>query len=209
MGSTGRDRYAIELTRKSSWELQPPAAAAGMQGYSVIGFIKAHGQSTLFLIALGAIIGLLETGIDSGIAGFGEAIKIILERTSKDVYIVQLVVFVAFVLLLTAAAATLTKLVDPKAAGSGIPEMKYILSSDVHKEPRRLLHFSTLVVKVFGLIMMVGSGLPIGREGPFVHMAGIVANLLLRLPFFHESNLSGGVKRQLFAAACAGKQATS
>ena len=32
-----------------------------------------------------------------------------------------------------------------------------------------LLRFTTLVAKVFGVTMVVSTGLPLGREGPMVH----------------------------------------
>jgi hypothetical protein len=35
-----------------------------------------------------------------------------------------------------------------------------------------------------GLVLAVGSGIPIGKEGPFVHIACMVASLLVKLPFF-------------------------
>src|SRR5690554_4517509 len=110
-----RDYYSIDVARKSSWELEPPVGSTGSQIDFILSFIRAHGQSTIFLLLLGAVVGLLETGIDSGIGGFGKAIGIMLERTSSTGYGIQLLVFIAFVLSLTTAAAILTKFVDPKA----------------------------------------------------------------------------------------------
>ena len=40
------------------------------------------------------------------------------------------------------------------------------------------LTWQTLVSKVIGLCFSMGSGLPIGKEGPFVHIACIMSNLL-------------------------------
>ena len=39
----------------------------------------------------------------------------------------------------------------------------------------------TLVAKVVGLTATLGSGMPLGKEGPFVHIASIVATLLTKL----------------------------
>jgi H+/Cl- antiporter ClcA len=36
----------------------------------------------------------------------------------------------------------------------------------------------TLVVKVAGLVLALGAQLSIGKEGPFVHMAAIVATMV-------------------------------
>ncbi|TMS10306.1 Chloride channel protein 2 [Larimichthys crocea] len=59
--------------------------------------------------------------------------------------------------------------------GSGIPEMKTILRGVVLKE---YLTFKTFVAKVIGLTCALGSGMPLGKEGPFVHVASLCAALL-------------------------------
>ena len=41
--------------------------------------------------------------------------------------------------------------------------------------------FKTLVAKMVGLTFTLGSGMPLGKEGPFVHIASIVATLLSKL----------------------------
>ena len=37
------------------------------------------------------------------------------------------------------------------------------------------------MAKVVGLTATLGSGMPLGKEGPFVHIASIVATLLTKL----------------------------
>lgn len=66
-------------------------------------------------------------------------------------------------------------IVEPKAAGSGIPEMKTILRG---VEMKGYLTFRILVAKVVGMIATLGSGMPLGKEGPFVHIGGITAQLV-------------------------------
>src|SRR5690348_16560409 len=46
---------------------------------------------------------------------------------------------------------------------------------------KEYLTFKTLVAKMVGLTFTLGSGLPLGKEGPFVHIASIVATLLSKL----------------------------
>ena len=72
-----------------------------------------------------------------------------------------------------AAGAVPTALVAPAAAGSGISEVKCILNGVMLP---RVLQFKTLVVKVWGLIFAVGSGLPVGREGPMIHTGAIAGS---------------------------------
>lgn len=84
------------------------------------------------------------------------------------------------------------------ASGSGIPEVKTILSGfTIHK----FLGFRTLIVKVIGLTLSVASGLNLGKEGPFVHIACCIGNIACRL--FNKYNYNDGKRRELLSAASA------
>jgi len=87
---------------------------------------------------------------------------------------------------------------SPAAAGSGIPEMKAILAG--FPIPN-YLSFRTLIVKVFGLAFALASGLGVGKEGPFIHICGIIANQLLSLKCFRSVNKSTTLRNQVMAAA--------
>lgn len=50
----------------------------------------------------------------------------------------------------------------PSAAGSGIPEVKTILSGFIIPD---FLSLSSLAVKIVGLVFSVSSGLALGKEG--------------------------------------------
>lgn len=56
--------------------------------------------------------------------------------------------------------------------------MKTIMRGVILKE---YLTFRTLISKMIGLTTSLGSGIPLGKEGPFVHIASIVATLLSKL----------------------------
>ena len=90
------------------------------------------------------------------------------------------------------------KKVSYLAAGSGIPEVKTILSGFVIKE---FLGVKTLFVKATGLIFSVASGMALGKEGPFVHIACCVGNILSR--FVKKYNHNEGKRRELLSASCA------
>ncbi|XP_065396378.1 chloride channel protein 2 isoform X4 [Macaca fascicularis] len=85
--------------------------------------------------------------------------------------------------------------------GSGIPEMKTILRGVVLKE---YLTLKTFIAKVIGLTCALGSGMPLGKEGPFVHIASMCAALLSKF-----LSLFGGIyenesrNTEMLAAACA------
>ena len=65
-------------------------------------------------------------------------------------------------------SAWFVKSLAPWAAGSGIPEVKTILGGFVIKG---CLGIWTLVIKIIGLVLAVGSGLTLGKEGPMVHVS--------------------------------------
>ncbi|CAG8445238.1 7375_t:CDS:2 [Acaulospora colombiana] len=84
------------------------------------------------------------------------------------------------------------------AAGSGIPEVKTILSGFVI---RGFLGIRTLWVKALTLAMAVSAGLTLGKEGPFVHIACCVGNIMTRL--FQKYNKNEGKRREILSASAA------
>ncbi|RXW25621.1 hypothetical protein EST38_g268 [Candolleomyces aberdarensis] len=84
------------------------------------------------------------------------------------------------------------------AAGSGIPEIKTILSGFVI---HGYLGVRTLFTKSVGLALSVASGLSLGKEGPFVHIASCVGNIVSRIAPKYETNEAK--RREILSAACA------
>ncbi|ESK97097.1 voltage-gated chloride channel [Moniliophthora roreri MCA 2997] len=84
------------------------------------------------------------------------------------------------------------------AAGSGIPEIKTILSGFVI---HGYLGGRTLFTKAVGLALSVASGLTLGKEGPFVHIASCVGNIVSRIHSKYENNEAK--RREILSAACA------
>ncbi|XP_074447856.1 chloride channel protein 1 isoform X4 [Larus michahellis] len=87
----------------------------------------------------------------------------------------QYLAWVTYPLVLILFAAIFCHLVSPQAVGSGIPELKTIMRGVVLKE---YLTLKAFVAKVVGLTAGLGSGMPVGKEGPFVHIASICAAVL-------------------------------
>ncbi|KAF7964616.1 hypothetical protein HWV62_4894 [Athelia sp. TMB] len=84
------------------------------------------------------------------------------------------------------------------AAGSGIPELKTILSGFVI---HGYLGGRVLFTKSFGLALSVASGLSLGKEGPFVHIASCIGNIISRFVTKYENN--EGKRREIISAAAA------
>lgn len=83
----------------------------------------------------------------------------------------------ASAVLLAVPAALLALRVAPAAAGAGVALVMASLDG-VHVP--HLLSLSTVLVKVLGTILSVSSGLPVGPEGPLVHIGAGVASLFTR-----------------------------
>lgn len=84
------------------------------------------------------------------------------------------------------------------AAGSGVAEVRVILSGFVF---HGFLGLKTLIIKSLGLIMSVASGLSLGKEGPYVHIATCIGNIACRLFSKYDSN--DGKRREVLSAAAA------
>ncbi|OKP10882.1 H(+)/Cl(-) exchange transporter 3 [Penicillium subrubescens] len=84
------------------------------------------------------------------------------------------------------------------AAGSGVAEVKVINSGFVL---HGYLGLKTLVVKTIALVFSVASGLSLGKEGPYVHIATCVGNICCRL--FAKYNQNDGKRREVLSASAA------
>ena len=84
------------------------------------------------------------------------------------------------------------------AAGSGVAEVRVILSGFVL---HGFLGVKTLVIKTIALILSVASGLSLGKERPFVHIATCVGNIACRL--FPKYDDNDGKRREVLSAAAA------
>ena len=91
-----------------------------------------------------------------------------------------------------------TTMIYYPAAGSGVAEVKVILSGFV---VHGYLGVRTLVVKTLALILSVSSGLSLGKEGPYVHIAACVGNIACRL--FSKYNHNDAKRREVLSASAA------
>ena len=91
-----------------------------------------------------------------------------------------------------------TSMIYYPAAGSGVAEVKVILSGFVI---HGYLGVRTLIVKTLALIFSVSSGLSLGKEGPYVHIATCVGNIACRL--FSKYNHNDAKRREVLSASAA------
>ncbi|NXC91877.1 CLCN5 protein, partial [Cercotrichas coryphoeus] len=113
-------------------------------------------------------------------------------------YILNYFMYVIWALMFSLLAVLLVKGFAPYACGSGIPEIKTILSGFII---RGYLGKWTLVIKTVTLVLAVSSGLSLGKEGPLVHVACCCGNILCHL--FTKYRKNEAKRREVLSAAAA------
>ncbi|XP_016532118.1 chloride channel protein 2b [Poecilia formosa] len=157
-------------------------------------------EEWIFLILLGLVTGIISWVVDIGIALCLKAQKWMYGSLDSNVFL-QYLAWVACPVVLITLSAGFIQILAPQGVGSGIPEMKTILRGVVLKE---FLTFKMLVAKVIGLISVLGSGMPLGKESPFVHIGSLCAVQLSNfMSLFGGTYENESRNIEMLAAACA------
>ncbi|TSK34827.1 Chloride channel protein 1 [Bagarius yarrelli] len=138
------------------------------------------GEDWIFLVLLGFTMALVSWSMDYASAKSLQAYKWMYAELKGNVPL-QYLAWITYPIILIVFSSVFCHLVSPQAVGSGIPELKTILRGVVLKE---YLTLKAFVAKVIGLTASLGSGMPLGKEGPFVHIASICAAVLSRVMSF-------------------------
>ena len=93
------------------------------------------------------------------------------ERSGEQASSVGFAIFASANAAMVLFAAMLVVLGEPKAAGSGIPEIKTLLNGI---NVPNVLALRTLCCKAIGVLFSVAGGLPCGKEGPMIHSGAIL-----------------------------------
>ena len=102
--------------------------------------------------------------------------------------------------LMASFAAIVVSLISPKAAGSGLPEMKVAISGVVMAE---YLSWRCFLAKFVGIILASAAGLSIGKEGPFIMITCCFTHLLMQVQSFHRIKEDSSKYLEMLACACA------
>ncbi|KAI1885810.1 hypothetical protein AGOR_G00207620 [Albula goreensis] len=135
------------------------------------------GEDWIFLVLLGLTMALVSWIMDYASAKSLQVYKWMHGELSGNV-LLQYLAWVTYPMVLIMFASLFCHLVAPQSIGSGIPELKTILRGVVLKE---YLTLKAFLAKVVGLTAGLGSGMPVGKEGPFVHIASICAAVLSKI----------------------------
>eukprot|EP00039_Didymoeca_costata_P007781 m.103796 g.103796 ORF g.103796 m.103796 type:complete len:802 (+) comp13823_c0_seq3:76-2481(+) len=160
---------------------------------------RVCGDDWTALFALGSITALIGLGMDFCIV-YLQKIRVYVALSTSSFFL-SLLAWVSVSTGIACIAVGLTHYISPRAIGSGIPEMKVLLKGISLSQ---FLSFRTLCSKVVGLLFAEGSGLPLGKEGPFVHISSIVAEQLMKhIPVFEKIYNNEARRLEMLGAACA------
>ncbi|KIK39991.1 hypothetical protein CY34DRAFT_807654 [Suillus luteus UH-Slu-Lm8-n1] len=107
-------------------------------------------------------------------------------------------IYVMFAAIFSFVAAHLVRSMAKYAAGSGISEIKCILTGFVMQG---FLGYATFFIKSLTLPLVIASGLSVGKEGPSVHVACCIGSIVAS--WFQRFSRSQGKMREIITAASA------
>ena len=154
-------------------------------------------ESWIFLLLLGVTSALTIILIDFMFVRL-DALKLLV----KDKISNTALSFFLWILLSAAFSAVgsgCVYFISPHSAGSGLPEMKSVISG---VNMKHYLSFRTIVAKMWGLAFCYASSLSIGRTGPYSHICSAIATQLMEIKGFEKLKENAGQKLQLIACAC-------
>lgn len=137
-----------------------------------------QGTRLVMAIFIGCLIGLIVSAVSISVEKLIESRNSIVEHKIEDnKYGGAWGVMLGLACSLTIIPMILC-LMFPAATGSGMPEVISFLNGT---SPKRYHTWVTLVVKLIGMIGVVGAGLYSGYDGPIVHVGCLVALTAIKL----------------------------
>eukprot|EP00998_Keelungia_sp_KM082_P010402 NODE_65_length_2923_cov_61.854793_g61_i0.p1 GENE.NODE_65_length_2923_cov_61.854793_g61_i0~~NODE_65_length_2923_cov_61.854793_g61_i0.p1 ORF type:complete len:595 (-),score=67.69 NODE_65_length_2923_cov_61.854793_g61_i0:1044-2828(-) len=158
---------------------------------------QARGLWTLLLV-IAVIMGTLSFAMKLTIERIQDCRYSLMMWLDPDFGWTAVAVWVVFTVVVVHMSIWWTRYWCPLALGGGIPEMRTIIAGD-HLEG--VLSLRTLVAKAGGMALALGGGVWLGSEGPYAHMASIIAHHVDRQLFKGMTTRRG--ERWILSAACA------
>jgi H+/Cl- antiporter ClcA len=157
-------------------------------------------STILLLVLLGVIPSTLIFVVDVAVHFLSSAREAAAVHMSGDA--VGFLVYLVSGMSLCLVSTFICDVLSHDAEGSGIPQMKAIMSG-FYDKMKPALSLWCLLAKALGLIFVIGGGLPVGWEGPNVHISCIIAHHLSRIPIFAPLRRDRALRMQIMACACA------
>ncbi|XP_032904247.1 chloride channel protein ClC-Kb-like [Amblyraja radiata] len=134
------------------------------------------GDDWYFLFILGVLMALISFAMDFTVVKLFRAQRWLYEKLDGN-GLLQYMAWIVYAVTLTTFSTGFSQCVSPQSGGSGIPELKTILTGVLLEE---YLTMKTLAAKVVGLTcsLAAGSTIFLGKVGPFVHISSMIAAYL-------------------------------
>jgi H+/Cl- antiporter ClcA len=148
--------------------------------------VRRSPPAWLACIAIGILVGLADAAMIQSLQELFQLKTRIIAWTADQLSTsVAFFILLAYCLPMTLLATVMVIYVAPKAAGSGLAEVKAMLNG-CSQAQQGLLTFTTAFVKIVGVVLAITGGLALGREGPMVHVGAAMANFILHVPYFKK-----------------------
>lgn len=154
-------------------------------------------EAPLLLILVGVASALMSFAIGK-VTNFGSFYRWQLISAPDDYY--SWAAYCAWCVSFSLLACFLSQSICREAAGSGLPEMKTILSGVIKPV---LLSYRLIMAKLIGVALAIIAGLSVGKEGPYVQVSGAMADQLMKLPVFQHIQRQDAKRLEMIACACA------
>ncbi|XP_072887944.1 chloride channel K isoform X3 [Hemitrygon akajei] len=174
----------------------------------ILTFVKRQlfrvGDDWYFLFILGVLMALISFAMDCTVVKLFKAHRWLYEQLDGN-NLLQYVSWIVYPVAMTTFSTGFSQCLSPQSGGSGIPELKTILTGVLLEE---YLTMKTFTAKVVGLIcsLAAGSTIFLGKVGPFVHICSMIATYLGRIRTTVTRDYENTSKRyeMLVAAAAVG-----
>ncbi|KAM4704338.1 chloride channel protein ClC-Ka [Rhinophrynus dorsalis] len=167
-------------------------------------FLFRVGDDWYFLFALGVIMALISFTMDFTVSKLLNAHRWLQQELGENM-LLRFLSWIVYPVALVAFSTGFAQSITPHSGGSGIPELKTILTGVILEEYLTIKNFGA---KVVGLTctLAAGSTVFLGKVGPFVHLSSMIAAYLGRM----RSSVTGDYENKskenemLVAAAAVG-----
>ena len=151
----------------------------------------------IFIFCFSIVVTIFVLILDKLIS-IGSTKRRIIANTSHPIF--NFIFLVLSSILFFILATSVGYFISADADGSGIPEMKTVLSG-VTKY--RYFSFNAFIGKSLGLFAALVGGASVGKVGPYVHLSCLICNRLMKLNYFRKINKSTSLKTNMLSVACA------
>ncbi|KAG6622289.1 Chloride Channel (ClC) Family [Phytophthora cinnamomi] len=140
----------------------------------------------LFLVLLGSVAAAYGLLVDNWVRTLFRFRRVIIESVGTDSF-AGFMCWLCWCTTLSMLATCCGHFISPASDGSGIPVMRALFAG-VYQNPGDMLSFRTLVAKSLSTVIASGSGLSVGRAGPFTHLMAMIGYLMGKLALFRRVN---------------------